>query len=157
MDDQKVQFLKTEFIPLLRRIDGSAKGNWGIMNGQQMVEHFCDAVKNANGKLILPVVNQGEALEKSRIFLFSEKPFRENTKNPLLGEIPQPLRKPGMEAAIEKLKEELAYFFIVFENNPSRTTLNPIFGELDYKENIQLLYKHAIHHLRQFGIELAPS
>jgi hypothetical protein len=153
MDEEKLQFLKNEFIPLLQKIDGSALGNWGQMNGQQMVEHICDAVKNASGKLVLPMVNQGEHLEKLRIFLFSEKPFRENTKNPLLPETPLALRRSGMEAAIEKLRAEFNYFFMVFENSPGLMTCNPIFGELDYAGNIQLLYKHGLHHLHQFGIE----
>jgi len=153
MNEQKLQFLKNEFIPLLQKIDGAARGSWGLMNGQQMVEHFCDTVKNASGKLILPVVNQGEALEKSRNFLFSEKPFRENTKNPLLPETPLVLRKADMETAIEKLGEELNYFFKVFENNPGLVTSNPFYGELDYAGNVQLLHKHALHHLRQFGID----
>ena len=139
-------------IPLLNKLDADAKGNWGVMNGQQMVEHFADAVKNASGKLILPVVNSGERLEKSRIFLMTELPFKENTKNPLIGERPFPLRKPNINAAITKLQEELNYFFEVFENNPDLKTNNSIFGELDYTMNVQLMHKHALHHLRQFGL-----
>jgi hypothetical protein len=153
MNEEKLHFLKKEFAPLLEQIEGEAKGNWGVMNGQQMVEHFCDAVKNASGKLILPLINTGEALEKSRAFLFSEKPFKENTKNPLIAEIPPALRKPNMKAAIEKLQEDLKYFFYVFENNPELKTRNPFYGELDYAGNVQLLYKHALHHLKQFTIE----
>ncbi len=151
MDDGKLNFLKNEFIPRLQKLESTAKGNWGVMNGQEMVEHLCDAVKNASGRLVVPLLNQGERLEKSRQFLESEKPFKENTKNPLIAD-PFPLRKPNMQAAIGKLTQELDYFFLVFENNPSLTTLNPIFGELDYTQNIQLLHKHAMHHLRQFGL-----
>ncbi len=82
----------------------------------------------------------------------TENPFKENTKNPLLGETPLPLRKPTLQAAIDTLQEELNYFFSVFENNPALTTRNPIFGELDYAQHVQLLHKHALHHLRQFGL-----
>ena len=116
------------------------------------MEHFADAVKNASGKLILPVVNSGERLEKSREFLMTEMQFKENTKNPLIPETPFPLRKANMNAAIEKLQDELNYFFEAFENNPSLKTNNSIFGELDYTMNVQLLHKHALHHLRQFGL-----
>ncbi len=153
MPDEKVHFLKTQLIPLLEQVDGGGQGNWGLMNGQQMVEHLTDSIKNASGKLKLPLVNQGESLEKSRAFLFSDKPFRENLKNPLLGETPLALRKPTMQAAIRKCEEELHYFFHQFESNPSLSTVNPIFGPLNFEQNIQLLYKHALHHLRQFGIE----
>lgn len=122
------------------------------MSAQGMVEHYVDALKSANGKLNLPVVNSGERLEKARAFLMTDKPFKENTKNPLMSDTPAPLRKPDINKAIDKLIEELDHFFSVFEANPALRTINPIFGELDYGMNVQLIFKHALHHLRQFGI-----
>lgn len=116
-----------------------------------MVEHFVLSVKNANGKLKVPPVNQGETLEKFRSFLFSEKQFRENTKNPLIGD-PAPHYYPSMQAAIDKLQSELQYLADTFQQQPGFTTFNPIFGELDLEGNVQLLHKHALHHLRQFGL-----
>jgi hypothetical protein len=153
MVPDKVYFLKFELVPLFRKLDGSEKARWGVMSAQGMVEHFVDALKNANGKLILPVVNSGERLEKLRTFLMTEKPFKENTKNPLMSDIPAPLRKPDINKAIDKLSEELDHFFVVFEANPNLRTMNPVFGELDYEMNVQLICKHALHHLRQFGVE----
>jgi hypothetical protein len=32
------------------------------------------------------------------------------------------------------------------------TTRNPFFGDLNFAENVHLLHKHALHHLRQFGV-----
>ncbi len=76
-----------------------------------MVEHFADAVKNASGKLILPVLNEGEKLQKFRGFLMSEIPFKENTKNALMSVQPPALRQPDMQSAINKLQKELDHFF----------------------------------------------
>ena len=152
MGNAKVKFLKEDFIPLLEKLNGTEKGKWGVMNGQQMVEHFADAVKNASGKLILPVVNEGERLKKSREFLMSDIPFVENTKNPLIPEEGINLRQSNIESAIKKLQKEFEYFFEVFGNQPNFKTKNPFFGELDYDMNIQLLHKHAMHHLKQFGL-----
>ena len=152
MDTQKLEFLKKDFIPLLRKLAPDAKGKWGVMNGQQMVEHFGDSVKNAAGKLHLPQVHEGELLTKLRTFLLSDKPFRENTKNPLMSDEPIPVRLPSMEMAVDRVQKYLDYFFEAFEENPQLTTHNPIFGELDYAGNIQLLHKHAMHHLHQFGL-----
>ncbi|MEO6894011.1 MAG: hypothetical protein ABI136_03190 [Ginsengibacter sp.] len=148
----KEDFLKNDFIPLLHKLKGDEKGNWGIMNAQQMVEHFADAVKNASGKLILPTLNTGEKLEKSRDFLMSENPFKENTVNPLIPKEGIPHRQPDLSSAIEKLQKELEHFFYVFEKIPGLQTDNAFFGKLDYNMNIQLLHKHALHHLRQFGL-----
>ncbi|MEO8861661.1 MAG: hypothetical protein ABI358_09570 [Ginsengibacter sp.] len=152
MDNAKEKFLKADFIPLLEKLNGTEKGKWGVMNAQQMVEHFADAVKNASGKLILPVINEGERLHKSREFLMSDIPFKENTKNPLIPEEGLSLRQLNMESAIKKLQKELDYFFDVFGNQPELKTNNAFFGELDYDMNVQLLHKHAIHHLKQFGL-----
>ncbi len=139
-------------IPLLKTLPRDMPGKWGVMNAQQMVEHLADIFMIARGKLVLPAVNSGEVLEKSRAFLVSDKPFRENTKNPFLSELPKPARKETMELSINKLQEEIDYFFLSFDGNPSLTTSNPFFGELNYDLNVQLLYKHSMHHLRQFGL-----
>lgn len=152
MNTAKEGFLKSDFISLLKELKGDEKGNWGIMNSQQMVEHFADAVKNASGKLILPILNEGERLQRYRDFLMSEEPFIENTKNPLIPEDGIQLRKPDMASAINKLQKELDYFFETFSANPELKTGNAFFGELDYEMNVQLLYKHAMHHLKQFGL-----
>jgi len=152
MTTSKEIFLKENFIPLLEKLKGDEKGKWGIMNGQQMVEHFADAVKNANGKLMLPSLNEGERLQKFRLFLMSEEPFKENTKNPLIASEGVALRQRDFPSAINKLKKELDYFFEIFELHPGLKTQNAFFGELDYGMNIQLLHKHALHHLRQFGL-----
>jgi hypothetical protein len=154
MPASKEKFLQTIFIPLLQQLKANTPARWGKMNVQQMIEHFGDAVMVASGKLKLPVMTPPEKLPTYREFLMSEKPFKENTRNPLLGEAPLPPKKNTKEAAIGKLQEELIYFFQIFRNNPGLKTTNPIFGELNYEENIQLLYKHALHHLRQFGVEV---
>lgn len=148
----KEDFLKNDFIPLLEKLHADTKAKWGIMNAQQMVEHFADSVKNASGKLILPTLNEGENLQKSRYFLMSEKPFKENTNNPLIPKEGILHRQPDIQSAINKLQKELNHFFAVFEKNPNLKTGNAFFGQLDYNMNIQLLHKHAIHHLRQFGL-----
>ncbi|MEO8109402.1 MAG: hypothetical protein ABI594_05200 [Ginsengibacter sp.] len=148
----KEAFLKSEFIPLLKKLKGDENAKWGIMNAQQMIEHFADAVKNASGKLILPSLNEGERLQKSREFLMSEIPFKQNTANPLIPEKGIPLRQPDIASAIDKLQKELDYFFETFNKNPEFITGNAFFGDLDYRMNVQLLHKHALHHLRQFGL-----
>lgn len=93
MNQDKINFLKDDFIFLLKHLAPDARGSWGVMNGQQMVEHFVDVVKNASGKLKLPMVNEGEKLEKARAFMMSDKPFPENVKNPFISETPPATRK----------------------------------------------------------------
>jgi hypothetical protein len=152
MNQEKLLFLRNDFLLLLQSLKADARGKWGLMNGQQMVEHFVDAVRNASGKLQLPVIDNGVEQVKMQAFLFSEKPFAQNIRNPYISEQPQPVKQPNIQASIEKLRKELVFFFEAFENDLSLTTVNPFFGELDYKGNVQLLHKHALHHLNQFGL-----
>lgn len=152
MITEKVAFLRNEFIPLMQHLQADAKGKWGVMNGQQMAEHFIDALCIANGKLFFPLITPAEQLPKYHEFLLSEKPFKENTKSPLMSREPQAIKYASMEAVIAALQKELDYFFWVFENDSNLKTRNAIFGDLDYEQNILLLHKHAMHHLKQFGL-----
>ena len=150
----KENFLRTKFISLLQKLNVSTTPAWGKMNVQQMIEHFTDVMMVASGKIKLPVVTPADRLPRFREFMMSEKPFKENTKSPVLGEEPAPLRKHTAQAAIGKLQEELIYFFETFKKDPGLITSNPVFGELNFEENIQLLHKHALHHLKQFGVDI---
>jgi hypothetical protein len=154
MNLEKENFLRTKFIALLQRLDTNTAARWGKMNVQQMIEHFTDVTMVASGKLKMPVVTPADKLPKYREFMLSEKPFKENTKSPVLPTEPMPLKKNTKEAAIGKLQEELIWFFEVFESEPGKKTAHPAFGELNFEENIQIMHKHALHHLRQFGVEV---
>ena len=123
------------------------------MSVQQMIEHYAgDAVRNASGRLkIDTIITLPENLGRMREFMMSDKPFKENTKNPLMGKEPAPLQYQTVQAAIGSLQEELIYFFEVYEKN--QIIRNPFFGDLNFEQNVQLLHKHALHHLKQFGVE----
>lgn len=155
MSLEKENFLRTKLITLLQRLDPATPPRWGKMSVQQMIEHYGgDAVRNANGRLkIETIITPPEQLDRMREFMMSEKPFRENTKNPLMGEEPAPLRYKTVQGTIGALQQELIYFFEAYEKNPAMIIRNPFFGDLNFEQNVQLLYKHALHHLRQFGVE----
>ncbi|HEY6064352.1 MAG TPA: hypothetical protein VIV35_12125 [Chitinophagaceae bacterium] len=155
MSFEKENFLRTKLVIYLQRLDPATPPRWGKMNVQQMIEHYAgDAVQNASGRLkIDTIMTPPENLERMREFMMSNKPFKENTKNPLMDGEPAPLRYKTVQAAIGSLQQELIYFFEVFEKSPELVTRNPFFGDLNFEQNVQLLYKHAFHHLRQFGVE----
>ncbi len=155
MNAEKADFLRNQFIPLLLQIPSDLPPVWGKMTLQQMIEHFSDTMRIASGKTVFTdIITPPEQLDKMRDFIMSEKPFRENTRNPLLSEVPAPVKNPSVDEAIKELQEEIRYFFSVFEKNNLQVTRNPFFGDLNYEENIHLLHKHALHHLKQFGVTL---
>ena len=153
MNAEKEKFLKYRFVELLRKIPSDRPPQWGKMSLQQMIEHFADSVRIASGKTVYTdfVVTE-EQLSKFRAFMLSDKPFKENTANPLMSEVPAPVKNPSAEEALQELQEEIDYFFTVFEKNNLQVTRNPFFGDLNFEENVHLLYKHALHHLKQFGV-----
>ena len=154
MNADKASFLQHQFVAQLRALPADTPAAWGKMTLQQMVEHFTEAMRIASGRLTLPLHTDAAHLPAMQAFIRSDKPFRENTRNPLLPEVPSPVRQASLHSALDELQAEIDYFFDVFQSNSQLTTLNPIFGELDYALNVQLLYKHALHHLRQFGVEV---
>jgi hypothetical protein len=153
MDADKQLFIRDTFIQLLRNADPLTTGKWGKMSFQHMVEHMVLAVKSANGKIKTEkVFTPIEKLPASRQFLMSSKEFKENTKSPSFPDQPLPLHFKTVNEGIDKLKKEIADFFAVYENNPALIIQNPVFGDLNYEEAVQLLYKHALHHAKQFGL-----
>jgi len=149
----KADFLKSEYSKILSTIDLNAERKWGKMNVQQMIEHMSDYVRVGCGKTVLPLQTPVEHLPKYQEFLRSEKPFRENTPNSLMSDTPADVRHASKEGAISEIQGELDNFFEVFRNEPNKIVTNPFFGDLDYDMSVQLLHKHAWHHLRQFGVE----
>ncbi len=156
LPEEKLRFLKADFTSLLGQIPSDTLPAWGKMSLQQMIEHFADAVKVASGKIaITQLITPAENLPKMHAFLMSDTPFKENIANPLMPEVPAPVRSKSIDTAIADLKKELYFFFTVFEKKGQQQTRNPFFGDLNFEENVQLLYKHALHHLRQFGLSVS--
>ncbi|MCW3084510.1 MAG: hypothetical protein JWP12_1876 [Bacteroidetes bacterium] len=148
----KLEFLKTDFPALLQNLKPDAKGAWGVMNGQQMVEHMAESISYATGKNNQALHTPPEYVAKAKEFAMSDKEFKPNTKNALMPEIAAPVTKANMEEAIAEVRKEIADFVTYFENNKGATLMNSFFGELNFEEWTHLLHKHSVHHLKQFGL-----
>lgn len=149
----KAHFLQSEYTGKLSGLPADTPARWGKMNVQQMIEHMSDYVRIASGKTPAEIITEPDMVPRMQSFLMSEKPFKENTPNSLMPDTPPPVRHATKEAAIDELQAELEHFSEAYNNDKHLKIANPFFGELDYDMQVQLLHKHAIHHLRQFGIE----
>ena len=149
---EKVHFLKNECIPVLTNLDANAPSKWGKMNVQQMIEHMSEYMRMGSGKQPQVLLTPEDRLHKMQAFLMSEKPFQENTPNVLLPDIPPPVNHATIQDALVELQTEIDHFFDSFANAPHKTVINPFFGGLNYEMSVQLLHKHAWHHLKQFGV-----
>lgn len=150
---EKEFFLKNDVAPLLRQLSPGQKAGWGKMDAQQMVEHLREVFKLANGKIVLPLLNTDpEKLAAARVFVLSEEPFSKNIRVPVVPEEPRPYKYNSLEEAIQKTATELADVFTVYASETDKKLMHPMFGELNYAEQVHYLDKHVRHHLRQFGL-----
>lgn len=147
----KILYIK-KFPDTVRALAPTAKGKWGKMNGQQMTEHMSDAFRWANGRSPQKPALTPQVTQKYYEFMMTEKPFRENTPNQLISDESPPLKHPDMKAALAELQSEIDYFFQVYSEKPGLRIMNPFFGNLNFDEQVRLLYKHTTHHARQFGL-----
>jgi hypothetical protein len=150
--EAKKHWLKSEYTQRLAQLKPDAERLWGKMNVQQMTEHMTDYVRIGSGRTVVPIITPEEHLPKAQAFLMSEKDFRENTPNSLLPDTPPSAKHTTQQAAIEELQSEVDYLFEAFSNDPELKEANPFFGYLNFDMSVQLLHKHAWHHLRQFGM-----
>lgn len=152
--EEKTGFLKTNSFELIAQLEEHKQPTWGKMNAQQMVEHLNDFYNVSIEKIIFALTVPVEHLPKYREFLFSDKPFRENTKAPetVLGEEPLPIRTQSLAAAKTQLQQTVNDFFQFFAPEPTKTTTHPVFGPLNFEEWVLLHYKHVTHHLKQFEL-----
>ncbi len=154
MDVQKLNFVTNECVLLFKNLPADVMGRWGKMNAQQAVEHLAAFFNVSAGKIKFDLVTPDEHLPKYKEFLLSNKEFRENTKAPtsVIGEETLPLQYATMEAALEKLAESITACENYFKDEPLKTSLHPVFGELNFEEWVLLHYKHVTHHAKQFGL-----
>lgn len=149
---EKQKFFVAEYLPLVKKLKGNEKPQWGTLSAQGMVEHMTDSIGIAWGRLKEPVVTAPENLEKAKSFAMSDKEFKPNTKNVLMSETPAPLRHANLDDAVTELDNEVFLFLSYYDFNPDAIVTNPFFGDLNYQEWLHLLHKHATHHLKQFDL-----
>jgi hypothetical protein len=148
----KETFFTREYIPLLKKLKGDEKGNWGVLSAQGMIEHMTNSIAEGWGRIKQPMQTPEAFLEKARSFALGEKEFKPGTKNSLMSETPAPLRKANIGEALAELEDEIKNFVDHHHKNPGAIIQNPFFGNFNYDEWIHLLHKHAVHHLKQFNL-----
>jgi hypothetical protein len=140
-----------EMPALLQQVDEKTQAIWGIMTSQHMIEHLIVTWKISRGRIATPLISE-KNLDKKRAFLMSDAPYERNIEIPALQGKLQKLRFPDLETAKSVLLDELSLFHLYYNENPNATPTNPIFGDLNKDEWLQLHFKHSRHHLTQFGI-----
>lgn len=150
MQDKLYYFTHT-YIDQLHAIPELTTPVFGKMNVHQMIEHMSYAFRQATGLIPLTPHHDASTTEKMYQFMMSDKPFKDNTPNPYLPDMPPPPVTASVRVAIQQLQHDIDKFIDVFVQQPELRVQNPFFGNLNFNEWQHLLFKHAQHHLRQFN------
>ena len=154
MTNEQEAFVTGGLSDALEQLSADALPTWGVMNAQEMVEHVNDVYNISLEKTVLPCFTPVDHLPKYREFLYSDKPFKENTKAPaeVLGDTPVPLRTSSLEDAKAVLALTVNKFKTYFDSRDGYTSMHPVFGALSYDEWCMFHYKHVQHHFKQFRL-----
>ena len=138
---------QTEIIQRLKKLEEDAEAQWGKMNVSQMLRHC-----NLWEKMI-----RGEPAFKQSLlgFVFGRFALKRTLRpgKPLDKNIPTAkgfvIRAPSLD--FEQEKAEWLAWLKTYPDYVDYGFIHPFFGKMTKEQIGQLAYKHADHHLRQFG------
>lgn len=140
-----------EIITRLRRLRPDSRRRWGRMTPHQMLCHLCDSFR-------LPLGEKAAGPTGTVLHRTAMKFFALHTPIPW----PHDYRtRPEMDQEVggtppvefERDREELARLIARFIRQPHEARLpHPIFGPMSEAEWLHWGWRHADHHLRQFGV-----
>jgi hypothetical protein len=148
---EQKEYLLDQLANDFRALSQPANANWGKMNFNQMIEHLIEACKNASGDIVFDTFHTPEErLPAMQAFLMTDKLFKPETKNAMMGDEPAPVKNDNSNALLDELQSQINRFYERFQQEENLVARNPIFGDLNEELWTRLLYKHCIHHLHQF-------
>jgi oxepin-CoA hydrolase/3-oxo-5,6-dehydrosuberyl-CoA semialdehyde dehydrogenase len=138
-------------------LDENARPIWGKMTPQHMVEHLVWTFEGSTGVLDFPCRTPKNMIVLIKKILYDERPLPRNYRNPLLDADPLPFRFPEFPGAKTALSSEIVRFVDHFREQPDAVHVHPVFGPLGAEEWQRIQFKHAYHHLVQFGLVQAAE
>jgi hypothetical protein len=134
---------------LLERIDSiddATPGRWGTMTAGRMLSHLVESLKMATGDLPCATKNVPLRYFPLKQLILYLLPFPKGAPT-------SPELLKGVEASASASKEELRRLVARFiaRSNESQWPVHPAFGPLSRNQWGILAWRHADHHLRQFG------
>lgn len=139
---------RVELIGRISSLEGQHSAQWGRMNVFQMVKHctLCDDM--FLGKLKTKRVFIGRLIGKMvlRRVLKDDRPFGKNSPT-------SPLLKTLEESGnLDDQKSEWINRIEQYAHQDGLNFTHPFFGPMTREQIGLFAYKHADHHLRQFGV-----
>lgn len=155
MEEQLIstrEFFENEVPELLSNLDPNTSPVWGKMTPQHMVEHLIVIFKLSIGRISVPVASKKEDHERLKAYLMQDSPMRRSVPSPTGNDSLQPLRSPGLNEAVDKLKKEITQYLAFAEEQPEFIANHPYGGPMNAQEWLLFHRKHFKHHFIQFGL-----
>lgn len=136
-----------ELIARIGTLDGDAPAKWGKMNVYQMLRHCALCEDIFLGKLKIKRVFIGRIIGKMILkkVLKDDAPFGKNSPTSPL------LKISEQNGDIEAGKKEWINRLHEYSSLADTGFVHPFFGPMTKEQIGVFSYKHADHHLRQFG------
>jgi Protein of unknown function (DUF1569) len=131
----------------VRSLSISSTGRWGSMDVASMLQHLRLSARMGLGELPLPSANKRifQVFPLKHLILYV-LPFPKGAPT-------APGLKPGVTVSLEDERAALLELLERIGTGPREGAgpAHPLFGPLTWREWGVVMYKHADHHLRQFG------
>ena len=145
-------FFRRQLCEAVMPLRDDSRPGWGMLTAQQMVEHLVWAfelsTEQAQAECRVPETQR----ERFKTFLFDNRPTPHEFMNPTLAAGLPPLRYGSLAEAKTALRVEVDRFLRQSGAAPGALHTNPVFGPLGAEEWARAHFKHAYHHLLQFGL-----
>jgi hypothetical protein len=139
---------REEIIKRIHSLSDDCQAQWGKMNAFQMVKHCANCDDMFQGKFKIKRVLIGRIIGKILLkkVLKNDLPFEKNSPTaPVLITIHQ-------EGNIEEQKKDWVNRIEQYAHCNNQNFVHPFFGSMKTEQVGYFVYKHADHHLRQFGV-----
>ena len=138
---------RTEITSRMRSLSVSSTGRWGSLGVTEMLQHLRLSARMTLGDLAVPSANKRafQVFPLKQLILYV-LPFPKGAPT-------APELKPGVAAAFDEERAALLELLERIGTGPREGAgpAHPLFGPLSWREWGVVTYKHADHHLRQFG------
>lgn len=137
-------------ISRIRLLHEASQRQWGDMTVKQMIKHCLKWDEMNMGRMNLKQVFIGRLFGKMALksFLKDEKPISKN-----IGTLPELKISQDIEEDLEAMKEQwIASIQNYTGLKDNHEYIHSFFGKLNKEQSGLMAYKHADHHLRQFGV-----
>jgi hypothetical protein len=138
---------REELIKRINSVSQQSEAQWGKMNSYQMLKHCSMCEDMYLGKTVIKRVFIGRLIGK----MILKKVMKEGVSLGNGSPTSPSFVTTGQSGDIEQLKKEWIGKLAQYDRYDRKGFVHPFFGPMTKEQLGIFAYKHADHHLRQFG------